>query len=91
MIKTHIVLTKAITLKRGIANNPIEDKMEYSFHPIEGKKRRTKGTKKQLGQVENKNQDRRLTPNHINKSFILNNNNNKNPTQESIYCITPFI
>ena len=62
--------------------------MEYSLHPKEGRKRR-KRTKKQMGQVENKNQDGRFTSNHISNSLILNDNKKK--TQESTYCITPFI
>lgn len=66
--------------------------MEYSLQP-KRRQKREEGTKKQMGQVENKNQDGTFTRNHINNSLTLNNNknNNKKPTRESTCCITPFI
>ena len=66
MIKTHIVITKATTLKRGLADNPkwkIKWSTQFIWNVAENEE---KGDKKQMGQVENKSENGRFKSNHIN-------------------------
>ena len=66
MIKTHIVITKETTLKRGLADNP-KWKIKWSTQFIRNvAENEEKGDKKQMGQVENKSEN---VKNSLNFSF----------------------